>query len=60
MFENLLKRIAQSLKNDGIPYMVIGGQAVILDFDGGVAAQPLILRPKYFPMPPLPSVLVIS
>ena len=30
MFENLLKRIAQSLKNAGIPYMVIGGQAVLL------------------------------
>jgi predicted nucleotidyltransferase len=30
MFENLLERIAQSLKNNGIPYMVIGGQAVLL------------------------------
>src|SRR5512136_236426 len=30
MFENLLERIAQSLKNAGIPYMVIGGQAVLL------------------------------
>lgn len=30
MFEKLLERIAQSLKNAGIPYMVIGGQAVLL------------------------------
>jgi hypothetical protein len=30
MFENLLERIAQSLTNAGIPYMVIGGQAVLL------------------------------
>ena len=30
MFERLLERIAKSLKNAGIPYMVIGGQAVLL------------------------------
>ena len=30
MFENLLERIAKSLKNAGIPYMVVGGQAVLL------------------------------
>jgi len=30
MFEKLLERIAQSLKNAGIPYMIIGGQAVLL------------------------------
>ena len=30
MFEELLERIAQSLKNAAIPYMVIGGQAVLL------------------------------
>jgi hypothetical protein len=30
MFENLLERIAQNLGNAGIPYMVIGGQAVLL------------------------------
>ncbi len=30
MFEKLLERIAQSLRNAGIPYMIIGGQAVLL------------------------------
>ncbi len=30
MFEKLLERIAESLKNAGIPYMIIGGQAVLL------------------------------
>jgi hypothetical protein len=30
VFEELLERIARSLKNSGIPYMVIGGQAVLL------------------------------
>jgi hypothetical protein len=30
MFENLLERIAKGLKNNGIPYMVVGGQAVLL------------------------------
>jgi hypothetical protein len=30
MFEELLERIAQNLKIAGIPYMVIGGQAVLL------------------------------
>ncbi len=30
MFEELLERIAISLKNAAIPYMVIGGQAVLL------------------------------
>jgi hypothetical protein len=30
MFENLLERIAQNLKDAGIPYMIIGGQAVLL------------------------------
>ena len=30
MFENLLERVAQCLMNAGIPYMVIGGQAVLL------------------------------
>ena len=30
MFEKLLERIAQGLTNGGIPYMVIGGQAVLL------------------------------
>jgi hypothetical protein len=30
MFESLLERIARSLKNAGIPYMIIGGQAVLL------------------------------
>jgi hypothetical protein len=30
MFEKLLERIAQCLKNAGIPYMIIGGQAVLL------------------------------
>ena len=30
MFEQLLERIAQGLENAGIPYMIIGGQAVLL------------------------------
>ena len=30
MFENLLKRIAVELQTGSIPYMVIGGQAVLL------------------------------
>lgn len=30
MFENLLKRIAAALETHAIPYMVIGGQAVLL------------------------------
>ena len=30
MFENLLKKIAQELITQNIPYMVIGGQAVLL------------------------------
>lgn len=30
MFENLLKKVARELKNTSIPYMVIGGQAVLL------------------------------
>ena len=30
MFQNLLKKIAQELHNRDIPYMVIGGQAVLL------------------------------
>jgi predicted nucleotidyltransferase len=30
MFESLLERIARSLKIAGIPYMIIGGQAVLL------------------------------
>jgi len=30
MFESLLERIAQGLQKAGIPYMVIGGQAVLL------------------------------
>jgi predicted nucleotidyltransferase len=30
MFEQLLAKIAVALKNEGIPYMVIGGQAVLL------------------------------
>ena len=30
MFNSLLKAIAQSLDRRGIPYMVIGGQAVLL------------------------------
>ncbi len=30
MFTGLLKKIAQALDNEGIPYMVIGGQAVLV------------------------------
>ncbi len=30
IFQNLLKRISQALDNHNIPYMVIGGQAVLL------------------------------
>lgn len=30
MFQNLLKKIARSLEKTSIPYMVIGGQAVLL------------------------------
>lgn len=30
MFENLLERIAKNLKNAAIPYMIVGGQAVLL------------------------------
>ena len=30
MFEDLLARIAVELKNAGLPYMIIGGQAVLL------------------------------
>ena len=30
MFEDLLVRIAQALKEGGLPYMIIGGQAVLL------------------------------
>lgn len=30
MFENLISRIAAELKETGIPYMIIGGQAVLL------------------------------
>ena len=30
MFENLLERIAGELESGAIPYMVIGGQAVLL------------------------------
>jgi len=30
MFEQLLKKIAQALDKGGIPYMIIGGQAVLL------------------------------
>jgi len=30
MFEKILERLAAALKNIGIPYMVIGGQAVLL------------------------------
>ena len=30
MFERLLERIAKALESIGIPYMVIGGQAVLL------------------------------
>lgn len=30
MFEELLKRIAAALDAAGIPYMIIGGQAVLL------------------------------
>jgi len=30
MFERLLERVAEALENLGIPYMVIGGQAVLL------------------------------
>jgi hypothetical protein len=30
VFENLLKKVARELKNTSIPYMVIGGQAVLL------------------------------
>ena len=30
MFENLLKKVARELKKTSIPYMVIGGQAVLL------------------------------
>ncbi len=30
MFEDLLVRIAQALKKGGLPYMIIGGQAVLL------------------------------
>jgi predicted nucleotidyltransferase len=30
MFEKLIKRIAQKLDEDNIPYMIIGGQAVLL------------------------------
>ncbi|MGQ9647344.1 MAG: nucleotidyl transferase AbiEii/AbiGii toxin family protein [Thermodesulfobacteriota bacterium] len=30
MFENLLKKVARELKKTSVPYMVIGGQAVLL------------------------------
>lgn len=30
MFQNLLKRVAGELSRNAIPYMVIGGQAVLL------------------------------
>jgi len=30
MFKKLLKKIANELNNNNIPYMVIGGQAVLL------------------------------
>jgi len=30
MFQKLLKKVARSLKKQSIPYMVIGGQAVLL------------------------------
>src|SRR2546427_9120691 len=30
MFERLLERIAKALESIGIPYMIIGGQAVLL------------------------------
>ena len=30
MFEKLIVKVASSLKKHGIPYMIIGGQAVLL------------------------------
>jgi hypothetical protein len=30
MFEDLIVRIAQELEESGLPYMIIGGQAVLL------------------------------
>ena len=30
MFEDILRRVAQQLEGAGLPYMVIGGQAVLL------------------------------
>ncbi|MCU0222804.1 MAG: hypothetical protein MUF27_01765 [Acidobacteria bacterium] len=48
MFDALLARIAQALDERAIPYMVIGGQAVLLDGEPD-GRSGLIRRPGGIP-----------
>ncbi len=49
MFEKLLAGLAASLKRYGIPYMIIGGQAVLL------YGEPRLLSSLLHPMKGRPS-----